>query len=151
VEETLGKHYWATEFPYPLGPSDSNAEVFKEELLEGSTLLLGCTRKLMPLSDVYLDIDPWYAGPKVRVGNWVDNTQFYTNIIGDGVFNLTQDLCDGVLDMASRCSNNFVVRSFNYKLETMKVASYFPKPKDFDIPPSKTISFEKYSFYIWKF
>ena len=33
----------------------------------------------------------------------------------------------------------------------MRIANYFPQPEDFKIPPTKTVVFEDYSFYIWQF
>jgi hypothetical protein len=46
----------------------------------------------------------------------------------------------------------FIARSFDYKLESMKIANYFPKFEDFNIKPTYTFKTEKeYTFYIWEF
>ena len=58
----------------------------------GTTLLLGCTRQLIPLSDVQMDLDPWYAAPTVVRQDWVTNTLQYTNILADGSLNLDKNL-----------------------------------------------------------
>jgi hypothetical protein len=65
----VDKNYWASELPLPLSPSDEDVELYKKFLLKyGTTLMLGCTKKLLPLSDRQLDIDPWYVGNTVIKG-----------------------------------------------------------------------------------
>lgn len=149
--EKINKNYWSSILPHPLSPSDEDTEIYKNHLIQGETMLLGCTHKLIKLSDFQMDIDPWYNSSTVIVGDWVNNNKKYNNIIGDGVLNFTKELCDNVLNMCSRFSDVFIVRSFNYKLEPMKIADYFPSENDFIIKPNKSIKFKEYSFYIWKF
>lgn len=149
----VDKNYWASDLPYPLGPSDENVEEYKRNMKRGTTLLLGCTKKLIPLSDRQLDLDPWYEADTVIKGNWIDNNHFYTNIILDGGLCFNKELCDQILDMASKNCKVFISRSFNHKLDTMKIADYFPKVMDFKLLPDhwhhKTG--KDYTFYTWEF
>jgi hypothetical protein len=147
----VNKTYWGGDLPLPLSPSDSDVEVYKNYIKEGTTLMLGCTKKLIPLSDRQLDIDPWYEEETVILGDWTNNEHFYTNIIIDGGLNLTKKLCDDVVEMASKNCEVFISRSFRHKLDTMKIADYFPKASDFKIIPKEVIVYEDYFFYIWKF
>ena len=124
---------------------------FSEKRIKGKTLLLGCTKKLIPITDVQMDSDPWYDGPNVITKDWLDNTDYYENIIGDGVCNLTKELADGLVEMASKYCKVLIIRSFNYKLEKLRIAANFPTQNDFLITPTESIIFKDYSFYIWIF
>lgn len=149
---TVDKTYWGSELPLPLSPSDDDVLEFKFHLKKGTTLLLGCTKKLIPLSDRQLDIDPWYEANTVIIGDWVTNKHFYTNILIDGGLCLTKDLCDSVVEMASNNCKVFIARVFDYKLDNMRIAAHFPKFDDFEIKPTYTFKTEKdYTFYIWEF
>ena len=44
----VDKEYWSTEFPSPYGPSEDDVIIFSEKSIPGKTLLLGCTKKLIP-------------------------------------------------------------------------------------------------------
>ena len=98
-----------------------------------------------------MDIDPWIKGPDVIKGDWLDNQQFYDNIIGDGVLNLNKGLSKKLFKMAQKHCKNFVVRSFKAKLPNMKVAEYFPDAKDFKITPHITRHLQDYCFFVWRF
>lgn len=148
----IDKNYWGLEHPHPLSPSDDDVLEYRFHLKTGSTLLLGCTKKLIPLSNRQLDIDPWYDGDTVIVGDWVDNKHFYTNIMIDGGLCFTKELCDSIIKMASKNCKVLIARVFDYKLDTMKIAAYFPNFADFEIEPIYTFKTEKeYTFYIWEF
>jgi len=147
----LSKDYWSQDFPRPLGPDNEDVKIFVDNKVEGKTLLLGCTKKLLEHSDVQLDLDPWYLGPNTIVGNWLDNRNFYENILCDGGMNFSKELTDGLLEMASKHCKVFIARTFTRRLPIMRIAAYFPQPEDFKILPTKTIVFEDYSFYIWQF
>lgn len=147
----LSKEYWSQDFPRPLGPNDEDVNIFKDNMIPGRSLLLGCTKKLLDLSDVQIDLDPWWIGPNTITGNWLDNKDFFENILCDGGLCFTKELADGMLDMASKNCKVFINRTFTRKLPIMKIADYFPQPNDFKIIPTKTIVKEDYSFYIWKF
>ena len=147
----INKEYWSQDLPRPLSPNDNDVIIFKDNMIEGKTLLLGCTRKLLDLSDVQIDLDPWWIGPNTITGNWLDNNNFYENILCDGGLCFTKELSDGILDMASKNCKVFITRTFTRKLSIMRIADYFPQPTDFEITPTKTIIKEDYSFYIWLF
>ena len=147
----VDKEYWSTEFPSPYGPSEDDVKIFSEKRIPGRTLLLGCTKKLITITDVQMDNDPWYDGPNVVIKDWLDNIDYYENIIGDGVFNLTKELADGLLQMASKYCKVLIIRSFNYKFEKLRIAKNFPTQSDFSIEPTESIIFKDYSFYIWIF
>jgi hypothetical protein len=143
--------YWANLTP-PLAPSEENVGMYKQLMLEGTTLLLGVTPQMFDLADAALDIDPFMMSDKVIIGNWLDNTSTFSNIIGDGCFNLlTIEQCDSLVQMASQYSKRLIVRSFNYRLEEMRIAEHFPSATDFKVPPTEVLSFKKYSFYVWSF
>ena len=147
----INKEYWSQDFPRPLGPDDNDVTIFTDNMIEGKTLLLGCTKKLLDLSDVQIDLDPWWIGPNTITGNWLDNKDFYDNILCDGSLSFTKELADDIIDMASKNCKVFIARTFTRKLPIMRIADYFPQPTDFNILPTKTIVFEDYSFYIWQF
>ena len=147
----VDKTYWASELPLPLSPSDGDVHLFKTFMIEGTTLLLGCTKKLIPLSNRQLDLNPWYEADTVIVGDWTKNQHYYTNIILDGGLCFTKELCDDIIKMASSNCKRFIVRSFTRKLDTMRIANYFPTEKDFEIHPDMVIKESDYNFYVWLF
>lgn len=151
MENAVDKEYWASDLPYPLSPSDEDVKIYENHLLDGSTLMLGCTQKLIPLSDRQLDIDPWYEDESVIVGDWTKNRHFYTNIILDGGLCFSKELCDNIIEMASKNCKIFISRSFRHKLNTMRIAAYFPSINDFKIIPSVSITYNDYIFFIWRF
>jgi FkbM family methyltransferase len=150
-DKEVKKDYWASELPLPLSPSDSDVDIYKDNMIQGSTLMLGCTKKLIPISNIQMDIDPWYEAKTVIKGDWLDNKTYYGNIIADGSLSFTKELADGLIEMASKYCKVFIARTFTRKLPIMRIADNFPQPKDFKIPPTKTVKFEDYSFYIWQF
>lgn len=147
----IDKNYWASELPLPLSPSDKDIELYSKHLKDGTTLMLGCTQKLLSLSNRQLDIDPWYDGPTVIKGDWTKNQHFYTNIILDGGLCFTKELCDDIIKMVSNNCKRFITRSFTHKLDIMRIANYFPTEKDFEIHPDIVIKEIDYNFYIWDF
>jgi hypothetical protein len=149
--ESVDKTYWGSDLPLPLSPSDSDVEIYRSYLKEGTTLLLGCTKKLLPLSDRQLDNDPWYNGDTVIIGDWIENQHYYTNILLDGGLCFDKKTCDNILKMVSKSCKIFISRSFRHKLDTMRIADYFPKASDFNIVPRQAIIYEDYIFYIWEF
>lgn len=148
---SVDKSYWAQEFLPPLGPSEKDYKIYYSYRGIGRTLLLGCTSKLLGLADVIMDIDPWYQGEGVVKKDWRDNTEYFNYIMLDGGLCFTKELCDGVVDMASKHSKTFVSRTFNHKLPQHKVAAYFPKREDFLIKPTESRVFDDYTFHIWEF
>ncbi len=147
----VDKEYWKTRLPHPLSPDIYDVHVYLDYMLSGSTLLLGCTHSLIPMSDRQMDIDPWYEAKTVIKQDWRTNDVYYTNIIGDGVLNLDQELAKSIILMASKNCKRLIIRSFNQLLPEMRIANYFPTPQDLIITPGTTLNYGKYSFYIWEF
>ena len=147
----MNKLYWSKELLHPLFPSISDVEIYKLNTGKGSTLLLGCTHKLIPISDFQMDLDPWYEAPTMIIKDWRDNETYYDNIIGDGILNFNKELTDSILTMCKKYCRNFVVRSFKRKLENMKIADYFPKENDFYIMPNLIDEYDDYNFFCWSF
>jgi hypothetical protein len=148
----MDKNYWASELPHPLAPNDIDVALYKNYMMGGSTLLLGCTKLLIPLSDRQLDKDPWYEAPSVIVGDWLDNKHYYSNILIDGGLCFTKELCDNILEMASKNCTRLIARSFDKKLDIMKIAAHFPNENDFAIKPKFVAHMHgDYSFYVWEF
>jgi hypothetical protein len=106
--KTADKDYWSSDLPHPLSPSDDDVEIYNRFLEKGRTLMLGCTKKLIPLSHFQMDIDPWYHSSTVIKDNWLNNNTFYDNIIGDGVLSFTKELADDLIDMASKNCKVFI-------------------------------------------
>ena len=147
----MNKEYWASNLPRPLSPSDLDVNLFKTFMTDGTTLLLGCTKKLIPVSNRQLDLDPWNDNSTVIIGDWCDNKHYYVNILIDGGLCFNKELCDNVVKMASKNCKNFIARTFVKKLDIMKIADYFPLEEDFEIKPTTTIECGSYNFYIWRF
>jgi len=151
MENTVDQAYWASDFPHPLAPSEEDAKIYQSYLLESETLMLGCTKRLIPFSTLMMDIDPWLTEPNVIKQDWTTNTKDYTNIITDGGLNFTKELADGILSMAKKHSKVFIARSFNRKQPTMRIAAHFPRYDEFEIRPDEVRMFQEYSFFVWRF
>jgi len=148
---SVDKTYWGSNLPHPLSPSDLDVNLFKTFMTDGTTLLLGCTKKLLQLSNRQLDIDPWYDSDGVIVGDWIDNKHYYVNILIDGGLCFNKELCDKVVKMASKNCKNFIARTFIKKLDIMRIADYFPLEDDFEIKPTTVVPCGSYNFYVWNF
>lgn len=148
----VDKSYWSSELIHPLSPSVVDVNYYKNYMIGGSSLLLGCTKSLIPLTNRQLDSDPWYESDTVIVGDWRDNKHFYSNILLDGGLCFTKELCDEILEMASKNCHRFISRSFDKKLDVMKVADYFPNENDFKYKPRFVARMQNdYTFYVWEF
>jgi type 1 glutamine amidotransferase len=147
----VNKSYWSSSFESPYGPTDDDVIFFNENKIVGKTLLLGCTKKLIPFTDSQMDNDPWYDGPNVIIKDWLDNTDYYENIFGDGILNLTKELEEGILQMVSKNCKVFICRCFNRRLEKHRIASNFPSIEEFSITPTESKIFDDYSIHIWRF
>ena len=147
----VNQSYWKKPQHHPLNPNKDDLRIYQEYLISNNILLLGCTKILVPISTKQMDLDPWIKGPNVIKGDWLDNQDFYENIIGDGVLNFNKEFSKKLFKMAQKCCKNFVVRSFKRKQPNMKVADYFPDPKEFKITPYITRHMQEYCFFVWRF
>lgn len=149
--EKVDKNYWRHCLKPPYSPSEDDVEYYKHFIQSGKILVLGCTHALLPISTHQMDFDPWYDGSSVIIRDWRDNTEYFENMVGDGVLNFTKELTEDVVLMAQKCSDRLIVRSFKQKLPNMKVADYFPNRLQFPIIPSIAIEKNHYNFFIWEF
>ena len=148
----VDKNYWSSDLPHPLSPNVIDVNLYENYMVGGSSLLLGCTKNLIPLTNRQLDSDPWYKSDTVIIGDWRDNKHFYSNILLDGGLCFNKELCDEILEMVSKNCNRFISRSFDMKLDIMKIASYFPNEDDFKYKPKFITRMKNdYTFYVWEF
>lgn len=145
------KSFWAQEIPHPGGPNDEDVKTYLKYRVEGTTLLLGATKKLIQHTDKQMDIDPQYQEDTMIIGDWRDNTIFYDNMLGDGVINFTKELEIGLLEMASKHCKRLIVRGFNYKYNWMRIAANFPNSEELHIKPTFVEVHKDYTFFIWDF
>ena len=78
----------------------------------------------------------------------------YNNILIDGGLCFTKELCDEILNMASKNCDRLIARVFDKKLDIMKIADFFPKNCfDFNIVPNSwhNRTGNDYTFYVWDF
>lgn len=144
--------FWALEQPFPGGPNDDNVKTFLKYKVEGSTLLLGLTKKLIDHSDYQMDISPYKMTDSTIKGDWCDNVTYYDNILGDGVLNFTKELEINLLEMCSKYCRRLIVRSFNYKYDWMKIADNFSNEDTLYLKPTWVEKYdENCTFYIWEF
>ena len=141
---------WTTAV-YPLAPSEANAETYRS-LIEGDkVLLLGCTKLLLPMVTKAVDLVARYPDPKIEVGDWLKVYEYYDTVLLDGGLALDEDLCNALLIHYSAHCKRLVSRCFTKKHPTMKIATYFPDPRDFVIVPHVHSKTEHYMFCIWDF
>ena len=140
--------HWST-LTWPLSPDQSDIDTYRSLLIPGTVLLLGCTPGLLPLSTAAIDLNPFNSSVIKR--DWLENTEYYDNILCDGGPVLSESLCTGILQMASKFSANFITRTFNHRLPGMKYACHFPDENTFEIAPQLSVKKPMYSFYRWKF
>ena len=127
-------------------PCTEEVEVYKSNLLNGKTLLLGCTTQLIDLCDEALDIKPRYSHPKIKQGDWYNISGFYDNIITDGALNLTGP---SLIDAVRPHCRQFVSRVFSRKFSYMKYATYFYSEFPNAIKVAEVN--ESCPIFIWKF
>lgn len=147
----INNNYWGTLTP-PLAPDKDDIDIYARYLLGDNVLLLGCTKQLMPLSTIALDIDPYYSDEKIQIGSWSENTHIVNTIIGDGCFNIIDNKeVNLIVDMAGRTSKRLIVRSFIKHSPIMKVAFNFPTIDSFDQKPDLVLVKDFSQFFIWNF
>lgn len=142
--------YWGT-LKEPLKPSASDVELFSRSIV-GSATLLGCTKELMPLCVVAFDADPYYVDPKIQVSDWTACDFSTESIIADGSFNIIPiEDCNLIIAKAQQSKARLVVRFFNSRLDSMRVAFNFCANESFKTQPDECLDFEDYRFLVWKF
>lgn len=132
--------------PYPLKPCDSEVEVYRKNLIKGSTLMLGSTKQLLDICDVAVDLAPRYEHYKIIKGDWYNLFGFYENIIADGAINLTGP---SLIDAIKPHCNIFISRVFAKKFPAMKYAELFYS--EFSGATKIAEINESCPIFIWKF
>ena len=125
-------HHWQNLKP-PLAPNDYEVGVYEKFVKErGPVCLLGMTRRLIPLCEYMVDLNPIPQERPVIKSDWSDFKEMADAVMGDGVLNLAgMDLVPKIL---SRC-DLLVCRVFMKRLDGMKYATHFPK----DFPGSREV------------
>ncbi len=78
----LSKEYWSQDFPRPLGPSDEDVTIFKDNMISGKTLLLGCTKKLLDLEISKMSyLNKSYGKINIHMKTNEKNTFYINNVI----------------------------------------------------------------------
>lgn len=142
--------YWGT-LKEPLKPSASDVKFFADNIF-GKVALLGCTKELMPLCEVAIDADPYYYDVKIVIDDWLNYTMHTDCVIADGSFNiLTEEDCNKIITMAKANRGKLIVRFFNSRLQSMKVAFNFCANESFVVPPDCCYEYGDYRFLVWNF
>jgi hypothetical protein len=118
------KNHWENLKP-PLSPNDYEIEIYRHHIKGLKPVcLLGNTKKLVPLCDFMVDLNPNDNLEKeVLKSDWRNFEKFSEVTIGDGVLNLEgQDLVYDLLKFTKKV----ICRIFLKKLEGMKYAQHFP-------------------------
>jgi hypothetical protein len=138
-------NHW-TAAPYPLRPCTEEVEIYKNNLLSGKTLLLGCTTPLLDICDEAIDLVVRVQNPKIRQGDWYNISGFYDNIITDGAINLTGP---SLIDAVKPHCKQLISRVFSRKFSYMKYAKLFYT----EFPNATKIAEinESCPIFIWKF
>lgn len=143
------QEFWTTLKP-PYSPSETDIEVYKKYINSDNVLLLGSTKELLHLCSVAIDNDPRYSDTKIQKVDWFDYNNFAECIICDCAPCLSEEIGNGLINKYSKLTNRLVCRIFTKKLDH-KVATFFPKPTDFNIVPTIVENLDDYAFYIWDF
>lgn len=147
--------YWTSHVP-PAAPSDDDVEVFRSHIIGSNTLLLGSTKQLLGLCDIAYDLCPKYDNPIIQDRDWITIDSQFDTIISDGALCFGRDFSLALLERLSKHCKRFVLRSFvKVPVSAAKskgYGSFWPKPEDFQIAPTKVINVtDIYNFYIWDF
>lgn len=129
----------------PLSPNDYEFELYKHHSKGYYPIcLLGMTKKLIPICDFMVDLNPIKQEKPVIKSDWKDINEQSSVIIGDGILNLAGiELVDKLL----KVTNKLICRVFLKKLDGMKYATHFPNefPKSSMIIPTQ----ENVAMVIW--
>lgn len=125
-------HHWQNLQP-PLSPNDYEVELYRHHTKGcGPICLLGMTKKLIPLCDFMVDLNPIKQEKPVIKCDWSQIKEQVEVVIGDGVLNLSGL---GLVDELLKITNRLICRVFIKKLDGMKYATHFPK----EFPKSKLV------------
>lgn len=141
------KEFWIN-LKWPAAPNQDDYNVF-EKHCEGSVLMLGSTKLLLPLCSEAWDIEPKYTDIKIKQKDWFSLDQHFDTVIMDGGIAFGKEFTERLLSVVLPNCNRFIVRSFLNPTWKTKYAKFFPKKEDFSVVPVEHPISEVYTFYIW--
>ena len=133
---------------WPAAPNDDDYNVFAQ-YCDGSVLLLGSTRLLLPLCNEAWDLVPKYPDPKIKSRDWFTLDSHWDTVIIDGGLALGREFAERVLAAVLPNCNRFVARAFLNPTWKTRYAVYFPRANELTPQPIEHPVNEVYTFYIW--
>lgn len=141
------KTFWTT-LKWPAAPNDDDYSVY-EQHCQGRVLLLGSTKKLLPLCTQAWDLEPNYNDPRIIDRDWLTLDQHWDTIIGDAVLCFTKEFAEQLLPVLLTHADRVVLRSFLNPNWKTTYAKYFPRVNDLSPQPEEIPINDVYTFYLW--
>lgn len=140
-------NYWAG-LKWPAAPNQEDYDIFSS-YCKGSVLLLGSTKRLLPLATEAWDLNPLYNDPKLQNRDWFKLDKHFDTIILDGGLAFGEQFCRDLLNVVLPNCDRFVARAFLNPNWPTKYACYFPRANELTPRPMEHPVNEIYTFYIW--
>jgi len=140
-------NYWRS-LTWPAAPNDNDYELFAQHC-QGTVLLMGSTRLLLPLASEAWDTEPVYDDSKIKTRDWFSLDTHYDTIIIDGALSFGQEFTARLLPIVLAHCDRFVARVFLRTTWPARYAVYFPRAHELDPQPQEIEVNDVYSFYIW--
>lgn len=140
-------NFWTT-LKWPAAPNEDDVEIFRS-YCEGTVLLLGSTKLLLPLADQAWDIEPRYPDSKIIARDWFDLDEHWDTIIIDGGLAYGKEFTEQLLKVVLPNCDRFVARAFLNPSWKTTYAVYFPRADELAPQPKEHPINEVYTFYIW--
>ena len=140
-------NYWTT-LKWPAAPNEDDYSVFAS-YCEGTVLLLGSTKLLLPLCTEAWDLEPAYDDSKIIAQDWFNLDQHWDTIIIDGGLSYGKEFTERLLPIVLRNCNRFISRTFLNPNWPTKYAHYFPRAEELTPQPEEHPINDIYTFYIW--
>ena len=141
------KRYWAG-LHWPAAPNSDDYAVF-EHYCAGRVLLLGSTKRLLPLCTEAWDLMPVYDDAKIKQRDWFSLDEHWDTIIIDGGLSYGEEFTKRLLPVVLSHCDRFISRTFLNPNWPTKYAVYFPNATELDPVPLEHPINEVYTFYIW--
>lgn len=143
----MDSDYW-TKLKWPAAPNEEDYEIFRK-YCDGTVLLLGSTKLLLPLATEAWDLDPLYDDKKLKQRDWFTIDSYWNTIIIDGALSYGEQFTKDLLNVVLPNCDRFVSRTFLNPNWPTKYAIYFPKAHELTPQPTEYPINEVYTFYIW--
>ena len=138
-----------TRLVWPAAPNQEDYQVYKK-YCEGTVLLLGSTKLLLPLCNEAWDLNPKYSDTKIKNKDWFDVDQSFDTVIVDGALAFSKDFCNDLLKAFLPRCKIFVSRAFLKPNWKPKYINYFPKAHELNPQPFEHAINEIYTFFVWR-